>query len=106
MAKQECNAAEDRSEVAVSLIRHLTVGYASTLPDYQHVAALNMKGKWLEAAGFTTGTEVDVRVMAGCLVITAREPEPQLMKSLRKVCKFSGRKQQQVEAFIGAMAGK
>jgi toxic protein SymE len=38
--------------------------------------------------------------MPGCLVITVQEPlpapppEPEIMQTLKKVCKFSGRKQQ------------
>ena len=55
-----------------------------------------MKGQWLEAAGFATGTEVDVKVMNGCIVLTAKQPEPELMQSLHRVCKLSARKQRQV----------
>ena len=32
---------------------------------------LQMKGRWLEAAGFDIKTSVKVRVMQGCLVVTA-----------------------------------
>jgi toxic protein SymE len=35
--------------------RKLTVSYASRHPDYN--PALTLKGQWLEAAGFATGTE-------------------------------------------------
>ncbi|WP_336804179.1 SymE family type I addiction module toxin, partial [Erwinia aphidicola] len=55
--------------------------------------SINLKGDWLEQAGFDTGVKIDVRVMAGCLVITARQPEPEIMQTLRKVCKLSARKQ-------------
>lgn len=34
---------------------------------------LQMKGLWLERAGFASDTAVKVRVMEGCLVITAEE---------------------------------
>ena len=34
---------------------------------------LQMKGLWLERAGFSADTAVKVRVMEGCLVITAEE---------------------------------
>ena len=47
--------------------------------------------------------------MPGCIVITARAPEPEdppLLKSLRRVCKLSVRKQQQVQEFIEVIAGK
>jgi type I toxin-antitoxin system toxin SymE len=30
---------------------------------------LRLRGRWLLAAGFTTGTRVSVTVMAGCLVL-------------------------------------
>ncbi len=60
----------------------------------------------MELAGFETGVKINVRVMAGCLVITARqaepepEPEPEIMQTLRKVCKLSARKQRQVTELI------
>ena len=31
----------------------------------------------LKAAGFDTGTRVDVRVMQGCIVLTAQTPQPE-----------------------------
>lgn len=68
-----------------------------------------MKGQWLKAAGFDTGTRVDVRVMHGCIVLTARAADPEeseLMQSLRAVEKLSARKQKQVLEFIGVIAGK
>ena len=39
---------------------------------------VQLKGYWLEAAGFTIDAPIKVRVMEGCLVltiITSREPE-------------------------------
>ncbi|EDT8784356.1 endoribonuclease SymE [Salmonella enterica subsp. diarizonae] len=72
------------------------------------VPAITLKGQWLEASGFATGTEVDVKVMNGCIVLTAQQPQPEeseLMQSLRQVCKLSARKQKQVQAFISVMAG-
>lgn len=109
MAEQECNTEVSANEVTGSAVRRLKVSYARTSPDYEQVPSLTMKGKWLAAAGFDTGTVVDVRVMQGCLVLTARpaEPEePELMKSLRQVCRFSTRKQQQVQAFIEAVEAR
>lgn len=54
--------------------------------------------------GFATATPVNVRVMSGCLTLTAREPaappEPEIMQTLRKVCKLSARKQRQVTELI------
>lgn len=68
-----------------------------------------MKGQWLEAAGFATGCKFDVRVMPGCIVLTAKLPEPEepeLLQSLRRVCKLSARKQQQVQEFIDVISAK
>ena len=66
-----------------------------------------MKGQWLEAAGFATGCKFDVRVMPGCIVLTAKLPEePALLQSLRRVCKLSARKQQQVQEFIDVISAK
>lgn len=93
-------------EVSPTNNRHLTVSYATRHPDYQRIPALTMKGQWLEAAGFATGTEVDLKVMNGCIVITARQPEPELTASLRQVSKLSARKQKQVQVLIEAIAGQ
>lgn len=38
--------------------------------------AIHLKGKWLNLAGFNTGTPLIIRVMRGCLVITT-EPKHQ-----------------------------
>lgn len=96
-------------EVSPTNNRHLTVSYASRYLDYTRIPALTLKGQWLEAAGFATGTEVDVKVMNGCIVLTAQQPQPEeseLMQPLRQVCKLSARKQKQVQAFISVMADK
>jgi len=92
-------------EVSPADNRQLTVSYASRYPDYSRIPAITMKGQWLEAAGFATGTAVDVKVMEGCIVLTARQ-ESELMQSLRQVCKLSARKQKQVQEFIQVIAGK
>ncbi|WP_404947597.1 endoribonuclease SymE [Salmonella enterica] len=95
-------------EVSPTNNRAATVSYASRYPEYTRIPAITLKGQWLEAAGFTTGTEVDVRVMNGCIVLTAQQPQPEeseLMQSLRQACKLSARKQKQVQAFISVMAG-
>ena len=92
-------------EVSPANNRQLTVTYASRYPDYSRIPAIIMKGQWLEAAGFNSGTGVDVKVMDGCIVLTARQ-ESELMQSLRQVCKLSARKQKQVQEFIQVIAGK
>lgn len=106
MADRDCNADIPAAKDSPKIIRRYKVSYASKYPDYSRMPCLTLKGQWLEEAGFTTGTVVDVRVMNGCLVITAREAEqeePKLFKSLRKL---SARKQKQVAEFIGVVAGK
>lgn len=98
-------------EVSPANNRHVTVSYATRDPDYTRIPALIMRGQWLEAAGFSTGTKVDIKVMNGCIVLTAQQPrqepeEPELLQSLRRVCKLSVRKQKQVQEFIGVITGK
>ncbi|HCL5322772.1 TPA: endoribonuclease SymE [Salmonella enterica] len=95
-------------EVSPTNNRAATVSYASRYPDYTRIPAITLKGQWLEDAGFTTGSKLDIKVMEGCIVLTARQPQPEgseLMQSLRQVCKLSARKQKQVQAFISVMAG-
>ena len=40
---------------------------------YQSVPWINIKGKWLEEAGFKMNQSVRIRVMKGCLVLTLEE---------------------------------
>lgn len=93
-------------EVSLENNRKGTVSYASRFEDHQHIPAIIMKGQWLEAAGFATGTKIDIKVMEGCIVLTAKPPEPELMLALRQVNKLSARKQKQVQEFIGVISGK
>ncbi|MDM2935576.1 endoribonuclease SymE [Citrobacter sp. Cu233] len=96
-------------EVSPENNRKGTVSYASRFEDHQRIPAIIMKGQWLEAAGFATGTKIDIKVMDGCIVLTAKPPEPEepaLLQSLRRVCKLSARKQQQVQEFIEVISGK
>ena len=43
-------------------------------------------------------------MLQGCLILTVQQPlaapEPEIMQTLRKVCKFSARKQRQVTELI------
>ncbi|ECD0240883.1 endoribonuclease SymE [Salmonella enterica subsp. enterica] len=93
-------------EVSPANNRLGTVTYASRYPDYTHVPAIIMKGQWLEAAGFTTGSKIDIKVMEGCIVLTVKPPEPELVESLRQVSKLSVRKQKQVQTFIRVISSK
>ena len=106
MTEVDCIADSCVAEVSTKNKRQLTVSYVSRFPDYSRIPALTMKGQWLEAAGFATGTKVEVRVMEGCIVLTAVQPEPELEEAMRRVEKLSARKQKQIREFIGVIAGK
>ena len=85
--------------------RTYTVGYIRDSKKLQPSPAITLNGFWLAEAGFDTGTSVEVRVLPGCLILTAKEPrpleeEPEIMQTLRKVCKLSTRRQKQIKAFI------
>jgi toxic protein SymE len=88
------------------------VGYIRDWKTHNKATSITLKGSWLDDAGFKTGTALKVRVMPGCLVLTAEEPlpaappEPEIMQTLRKVCKLSGRKQRQVTDFIEVITAK
>ncbi|ECG8257801.1 endoribonuclease SymE [Salmonella bongori] len=109
MTTAHCIAEFTVPEVSPENNRKGTVSYASRFEDHQHIPAIIMKGQWLEAAGFASGTKIDIKVMEGCIVITAKQPEqeePVLLQSLRRASKLSARKQKQVQEFINVMAGK
>lgn len=96
-------------EVSASNQRQLTVSYARRAPDYTRIPALTLKGQWLEAAGFASGTAVEIKVMEGCMVLTAQPSSNEkglLLQSLRQASKLSARKQKQIQTFIGVIAGK
>ncbi|MGG7448519.1 endoribonuclease SymE [Kosakonia oryzendophytica] len=93
-----------KPETGTPTTRRYTVGYVSDAK-YQPVPAVTLKGHWLTEAGFETGTPLEVRVMPGCLILTAQEPqsatEPEVVVALRKACKkLSARKQRQIAEFI------
>ncbi|HGY1465310.1 endoribonuclease SymE [Klebsiella aerogenes] len=106
MTDRDCSVDSFDPEVLPVNKRELTVSYASRYPDYQRIPAVTMKGQWLEAAGFTTGSKVEVRVMEGCIVLTAKSQEPELEAALRQASKLSARKQKQIAEFIGVIGGK
>ncbi|GLR10912.1 endoribonuclease SymE [Mixta theicola] len=86
--------------------RRYTVGYIRDWKTHNRATSITLKGAWLDDAGFETGTPLRVRVMPGCLILTAQElppappPEPEIMQTLKKVCKLSARKQRQVTDLI------
>lgn len=90
MTDVDCIVDSFEPEVVDGNKRNLTVSYASRAPDYHRVPAVMMKGQWLEAAGFATGTKVEVRVMKGCMVLTAVEAEAdEVLETARVVGKLS-----------------
>lgn len=104
MTDTNCIVDSFEPEVAEGNKRNLTVSYASRAPDYHRVPAVMMKGQWLEAAGFATGTKVEMRVMKGCMVLTALEAEAdEVLETARVVGKLSVRKRRQVREFIGVI---
>lgn len=96
------------------VLRDMTVSYVSILhydrktnrtKRYTQSASLRLNGTWMEEAGFTTGTKLDVRVMPGCLVITARPTVTPLMQVFNKAKELPESEQQHVMAFLqGVMA--
>ena len=60
--------------------RHLTV---SDCPTSQHGAFIRIMGRWVESAGFTIGSKVNVEVSRGRLVI---ELAPPIQTGIRCSC--------------------
>jgi len=73
---------------------------------------LNVAEAWrLKEMGFETGTALEVKVLPGCLILAAQEPqpeppaEPEVVTTLRKACKkLSARKQREIAVFIELVA--
>lgn len=109
MTDTDCMEVSFVPEVLPANNRRLKVGYVRRPPNPVHTPSIVMSGQWLETAGFTTGTMVEVKVMDGCIVLSAIKPEPEepeLLQSLRQVTTLSMTKQKQVQEFIGMIAGK
>ena len=97
------------------VLRDMTVSYVSIrhydrktnrTKRYTRSASLRLNGTWMEEAGFTTGTKIDVRVMPGCLVITIRPVETPLMKELNNISQLPEEEQQQAILFLQGVAAK
>ncbi|WP_330985924.1 MULTISPECIES: SymE family type I addiction module toxin [Enterobacterales] len=73
---------------------------------YTRNASLRLNGIWMEEAGFTSGTPLDVRVMPGCLVITTRPTETPLMTVLNKTTQLPQKEQQEVMMFLQGVVAK
>ncbi|MFP1740370.1 SymE family type I addiction module toxin [Lonsdalea quercina] len=52
--------------------RYQRVGYRPNKGNTS-TPAINISGKWLTEAGFTTGQPLKLRVMPGCIVITVQD---------------------------------
>ncbi|MGU3414968.1 SymE family type I addiction module toxin [Enterobacteriaceae bacterium C34A] len=90
-------------------LRNMTVSYVRTrhidpatlrTTHYTCRASLRLNGRWMEEAGFTTGTKLDVRVMPGCLVITALPTVTPLMQVFNKTKELPESEQQHVMALL------
>ncbi|MCT4706362.1 SymE family type I addiction module toxin [Enterobacteriaceae bacterium H16N7] len=112
MATHATNLEVVTTEVPELKNRRYTVGYIRDWQTHEPAPAITLKGYWLEDAGFATGTPLKIRVMPGCLVLTAQEPlpapppEPEIMQTLKKVCKLPIRKQRQITDFIEMIMAK
>lgn len=73
---------------------------------YTRSASLHLNGTWMEEAGFTTGTKLDVRVMPGCLVITACPTVTPLMQVFNKTKELPESEQQKVMTFLQAVIAR
>ncbi len=106
MTEIDCIAESLQPEVFEADDRVFTVSYATRYGDYTRIPAFIMKGLWLNEAGFSTGTKVDVKVMKGCMILTSRQGEPAIETLMREVSQLSDQKQQQVMDFVGVISGK
>lgn len=114
--KNGVRAVEKKAKGISKSIRRMTVSYVSTrhydrktekTRRYTRSASLRLNGHWMEEAGFTTGTPLDVRVMPGCLVITTLPKESALLKVLTKTTTcLPEKEQQQVLVFLQGVAAK
>lgn len=106
MTDIDCIAESLQPEVFAADARVFTVSYATRYGDYTRIPAFIMKGLWLNEAGFSTGTKVDVKVMKGCMILTSRESEPEIETLMREVSQLSASKQKQVMDFVGVISGQ
>lgn len=106
MTDIDCIAESLQPEVFAADDRVFTVSYATRYGDYTRIPAFIMKGLWLNEAGFSTGTKVDVKVMKGCMILTSRESEPEMETLMREVSQLSDLEQKQVIDFVGVISGK
>lgn len=115
LRKNGVRMVEKKTKGISKSVRRMTVSYVSTrhydrkterTRRYTRSASLRLNGHWMEEAGFTTGTPLDVRVMPGCLVITTRQEETSFMKDLNKISRLPEKELEQVRRFLTGVAAK
>lgn len=115
LRKNGVRAVEKKAKGISKSVRRMTVSYVSTrhydrkterTRRYTRSASLRLNGHWMEEAGFTTGTPLDVRVMPGCLVITTRPAETPYMNALYDISHLPEKEQQQVMTFLQGVTAK
>lgn len=106
MTDIDCIAESLQPEVFDANDRVFTVSYATRYEDHVRIPAFIMKGLWLNEAGFSTGTKIDVKVMKGCMILTSRHDESEIEALMREISQLPDQKQQQVMDFVGVISGK
>lgn len=99
MTGRKCSADRTANETVKHKTRRLTVSSAMNYPEYEPFAALRIKGKWLEAAGFPVGTPVEVVVEDGRMVVTAL-PKPEKPVVREVVSALAIRKTRDLKKFM------
>lgn len=100
MTTRNCIAPTPKAEAFPATLRRYTVAYICRHPTYERIPAITLKGRWLAQAGFTPGQKMEVRVMDGCIVITASRPNPVLEQATQRMAQLPERSQKQVMAMI------
>ncbi|HHA2008515.1 TPA: SymE family type I addiction module toxin [Enterobacter mori] len=105
MTGRKCRAERPSKETVKHKIRRLTVSYAMNYPEYAPFASLRIKGKWLEAAGFSTGTPVEIVVEDGRMVVTAL-PKPEKLMVKEVISALAVRKTRELKKYMARIEHK
>ncbi|HBU6130977.1 TPA: SymE family type I addiction module toxin [Enterobacter chuandaensis] len=105
MTERKCSAKRTAKEAVKHKTRRLTVSSARNYPEYVPFAALRIKGKWLEAAGFPVGTPVEIVVEDGRMVVTA-QPKPEKRIEKEMVSALAVRKTRELKKFMARIEKK
>jgi len=107
MTGRKCSAERTAKETTKHRTRRLTVSSAMNYPEYEPFAALRIKGKWLEAAGFPVGTPVEIVVEDGRMVVTALpKPEKPVVVEDVVVSALAMRKARELRKFMALIEQK